>query len=518
MASRKERSLSNMRYGMIYQIMYLVCNFLIRISMIKFLGITALSLNGLFVEILSILSLAEMGVGTAITYSLYKPLAEKDEKHIAQLMNLFKRAYWLISAVMFALGICMIPFLPYLVKAIDVDLWYLRLVYFLFLAQTCASYVFSYKALLLVADQRADVQAKINIVVRLLFFALSFVMIAIFKNFIAYLFSEIGYAFFFYYYVGKVVDKMYPYIVHSKEELPKEEKKQIFFSVKQVFVGKLSNRVLNSTDNILISTLVGTTLVGVYSQYSMFTNGFLRLFSQINEAVVGSIGNLLAVESKKHAKETYDNLTYIFFLLGSICSTCLFVCINPFLQSIIGKDYLLPDTVLLLITIILFVETLKMPLWTFFNAAGLFKAEQYISLIGCILNIVVSIILGLKTGMVGIFIGTLVSLGLMIILKLFVLGNRCFDHAHADILFHYAIYSLTFLAELFLSTKACSMVATMVHSGISQFLINGVIGLAISFVLSYVLYISTNENNYLSRFVKTKLNRKKVVKTAEEVA
>ena len=503
--SRVKNSVKNAKYGMVYQVMYLVLNFVVRISIVNCLGITALSLNGLFTEILSILSLAEMGVGMAITYNLYKPLAEKDEEKIAQLMKLFKKAYWGITTTMFVGGMCLMPFLQYLVKEVDVSSSYLRLVYFLFLVQTCASYLFSYKALLLVADQKASVQAKINIVVRLAFFATSLLSIVVLKNFVCYLVSEAMYAFWFYFVVGKYVDKHYSYINKYESQLPKEETKEILTSVKQVFVGKLSNKVLNSTDNILISVLVGTNLVGVYSTYSMFTNGFLRLFSQVNEAIVGSVGNLIAVETAKKVKEKYEDLTYLFFVLGSVSSVCLYVAVNPFLKAFIGTKYLLPDAVLLTVVVNLFVETLKMPLWTFFNAAGMFKEDQNISLIGCILNVITSIILGKYLGMLGIFIGTLVSLMLMVVLKLDSMSKKLFESSEKGVIAKLFIYILVFGLQLFITVSLCNFIN--VSSTLLEFLLKGATGLCICLLLSVAPFMKTHEFLYIKNLAKHGANR-----------
>ena len=502
--NRTEKSIRNLSYGMIYQIMYLVMTFVVRIAIINFLGMTSLSLNGLFTEVLSLLTLSELGVGMAISYSLYKPLAEHDEKKITQLMQLFKKAYHIITLVMFVLGIALIPFLKYIIKDVDVSWNYQVLVYLLFLANTCVSYMFSYKALLLTADQKAYVQAKLNLFIRFAFFVLSLLMICVAKNYLLYLISEIGYSCIFYFVVAKKADEIYPYINDKVEPLSKDETHEIMLSIKRVFVGKLSSRILNSTDNLLISSLVSTIQVGIYGQYSMFTNGFLRVFAQVNEAVVGSVGNVLAVDSSEHAKETYNNLTYIFFLLGSISSVCMYVAINPFLRGFIGDKYVLADAVLIIVIVNLFLETLKMPLWTYFNCAGLFKEEQAISLVGCVLNIIISIIWGLQYGMFGIFLGTTVSLVLMIICKTVAIGKKSFAGAQKTICADFAKYCFVFVIEMIIA-KYCTIFSVTIP--FLEFFMKGCIGLLITIVGSLFMFQHTEQYRYLMQFVQRKIRK-----------
>ena len=504
--SRVASSVKNMSFGMMYQIMYLILNFVVRFSIIKFLGVTALSLNSLFTEVLGVLSLAEMGVGTAITYSLYKPLAEDDHTQIIKLMNFFKKAYHLITAFMLVAGLALIPLLPYIVTKVDVNNTYLIFIYILFLLQTCVSYINSYKALLLVADQKTWVQAKINLIVRTLFFLGSLIIIVFIKNFTLYVINEVLYNAVFYFTVAKVTDKMYPYL-NGKDKLSKQETKEIMTTVRQTFVGKLSNRVLNSTDNILISMLVGTNLVGVYSQYSMFVNGFLRLFSQVNESVVGSIGNIIAVESKDRSKQTFNRLNYIFFAMGSFCSICLFAGINPFLQGIVGKNYLLENSILIMVVINMFFETFKMPLWTYFIAAGLFQAEQKISLIGCFINLITSIILGKIYGMLGIFIGTFVSLLFMFMCKIIALDKNHFESEGISLVRDTFKYLGLFTIELVATYFICYKANISFNNPFIEFIVKVLIGGLIAIMLSCLPFIKTDEFKYLSWQVNKGVNK-----------
>lgn len=508
MSNRVEKSKRNAKFGLASQALYLILAFVLRIAITRSLGIVALSLNGLFSEVLSILSLAEMGVGLAITYNLYEPLSKGDKQRVAQIMNLLKRFYRAIFWFIMITGLALTPWIQKLVNDIQVSLPYLRLVYILFVFQTAAGYLFSYKTLLLIADQNAYVQSKLNLIWRSVFAGISLFAVAVLKNYIVYLISESMFYLVFYWICDRKISKMYPYL-SSNEQLPDEDKKKILTGVKQMFVGKLSNKILNSTDNILISLLVGTSYVGVYSQYSMFTNGFLRLFSSLNESIVGSVGNLIASESAEKVRKTLDQSTYLFFLAAIFCGSCLYAGIDPFLKAVMGKDYLLPRAVIALAVLNMMYEALKMPLWTFFSAAGLFKEDQWISLSGAILNVIVSIWWGKFSGMTGIFAGTFVSLLLMQICKAAVIARRFPDGNNAGkVLGKWAIYLALFVLALHLNDWVALWVSIQVISGIAEFALRVIIAALISLALGVLPFMRTEEFTYARGFISQIVHRK----------
>ena len=274
--SRIESSRKNIISGTVFQGMYLVMNFAIRILILRKAGIEALSLNGLFTEVIWVLSIAELGVGVSISYSLYKPLAEHDEEKTASVMRIFKKAYMAIGIAVFIAGMLVMPFLRHLITGMDPDMGYVRFVFFIFILQSAVPYFFSFKSALLNADQKNYVVTRMNLFIRTFFFILEGAVLIFTGNYVLYLGIQLLYNVVFQVVVSREVDKRYPYLKNAKP-LPKKETAAIFTNVRRMFVGRLSNRVLNSTDNILISTLVNTAMVGVYSQYSMLINGFLRL-------------------------------------------------------------------------------------------------------------------------------------------------------------------------------------------------------------------------------------------------
>ena len=422
---RLESSRKNLITGTIYQVLYLVMNFFVRILILKKAGIEALSLNGLFLEVASLLAISELGAGTAISYSLYKPLAERDHDRIASVMRIFKKTYRIIGCTIFLLGLLLMPFLGKLINKMDVDIGFVRLVFLLILIQASVPYFYSYKMLLLNADQKNHIANRINILIRTLFFIAEGLALILTGRYIVYLLIEILYNVCFQIVTSLETDRLYPYLKNAKP-LPREQIKEIIRNIRRGFFGKLSNKVLNTTDNILISTLIGTTMVGVYSQYSMLINAFLRLFSQTNTSIVGSVGNLLATETPEYCEHRFRNITWLFFAGGSFVSLCFLAGSSPFIRAVLGKNFQMSYGVLVILAMNLAFEITKMPLWTFFEAGGLFKENQFISVAGAVLNIVTSIVLGKFFGLAGIFAGTFLSLLLMAELKAATLYKKIF--------------------------------------------------------------------------------------------
>lgn len=483
MDGRLKKSKRNLYYGILYQVSYVFLNFITRMVMIRSIGMTSVSLNGLFSEVLSVLSLAELGIGSAIVYSLYVPLALGDTKKVTKIMNLYKISYRAIAGVIAIIGILLSPFIPRLITNTVIDNHYLIFVYFLFLTQTSTSYLFSYKASLLNADQKSYVVSIQTMITRVIFFFLNIACLVLFRNFMLYLILDILQTLMTNIFISRKVDEMYPY-VKGTDKLNSEERKAIFSNIKHLFIGNLSGKITNSSDNILISLLVGTNFIGPYSQYSMFINGIMRLFNQACGSITGSVGNLLATESHMKCKQTFENISFIFFMAASTCACCFYVLINPFLSIFIGHDYIMSDRIVYVLSVNLFFSILKMPLWTFVNASGLFKIDKYISIIGSSLNLIVSIILGMNYGITGIFIGTLISLIIQSFLKLELFYKVFLEDSGKRVIIQWISYFILCVVELIL----CKQIIELFSFGyiIQNFIIKTIISSTLPILLNAV--------------------------------
>lgn len=503
MDGRLKKSKRNLYYGILYQVSYVFLNFITRMVMIRSIGMTSVSLNGLFSEVLSVLSLAELGIGSAIVYSLYVPLALDDTKKVTKIMNLYKTSYRAIAGIIAMIGLLLSPFIPRLITNTVIDEHYLIFVYFLFLAQTSTSYLFSYKASLLNADQKSYVVSIQTMITRVIFFFLNIACLVLFRNFMLYLILDIIQTLVTNIFISRKVDQMYPY-VKGTDRLSREERKAIFSNIRHLFIGNLSGKITNSSDNILISLLVGTNWIGPYSQYSMFMNGIMRLFNQACGAITGSVGNLLATESPTKCKQTFEHISFIFFMAGSTCACCFYVLINPFLTVFIGHDYILTEMIVYVLSVNLFFSILKMPLWTFVSASGLFKIDKYISIIGSSLNLIVSILLGMNYGIAGIFTGTLISLLVQSFLKLELFYKGFLGKAGKRAVMRWISYLILCAAEFILCQRLAGSFSF--SHVILDIIVKSLLSAALPLFMNIIIFHKSEEFTYWYGMISGKLN------------
>lgn len=478
--ARTKNSIKNIIFALCLQGVTVVSNFVIRTIMIRRLGMQSVSLNGLFTEVLAALSMAELGVGTAIIYNLYKPLAENDHQKVRQLMGLFKEAYRIIAVTTFLVGLALCPWITYLVKSIHYPDAYIRLVYMLFVADLSMSYLFSYKVSLMNADQKSYVQSQISMAIKPAEIIIKIVVLLVTNNFVAYLVSSILVTFLGNLVRSYVVDRYYPWLGKNEEMLSKEERKEVFANIKNLFIKALSGKITSSTDNMLISALVDTLQVGYYSNYSLPIGVFRQLANQIAYGgVSASLGNLLVTEDEEKCTKVFYRLEYLFFVIAALSSVCVYCCITPFILAWLhSEEFLLAQSIVFICCLNLFMEIVNRPLWSIMEVSGLFKYDKYVSIAGSVVNLVVSIVLGMKLGMLGIFIGTFMTYLVQSLLKTILLFRM---RLHTSPWKQYGLMTLMcvgMLLQMFVANLLChkltfqnQIIAFIVYGLISAFVV-----------------------------------------------
>lgn len=512
--SRVQNSIKNTSYAFAMQFINTLFNFIFRTVVIKILGIQVQSLNGLFTEVLAALSLAELGVGSAIVYNLYKPLAEGNTEKVKQLMQLFKKAYRIIAGVTFTVGVLLCPFVPLIVNSVDYSRGYIQFVYMLFVVELSVSYLFSYKISLITADQKTYIFTKIDAILKIISLMVKIAVIVITRQYTVYLIACIVITVITNTIKSNIVNKRYSWLKEKCEPLPKEERANVFSNIKNIFIKSLSGKITNSTDNILISILVSTVQVGYYTNYSLVMGVFRQIANQIAyNGVTASLGNMMAQESKEKCIRVFYRLQYLFFLIAVVSAVAIRVCINPFIVGIWrlgGVEFLLPDYVLLVLCSTLFIEIVNRPLWAIMEVSGLFKYDKWASVAGSIVNLVVSIILGKKIGMAGIFIGTIITYLIQAIIKAYILFRMRFGVSpfryYINLISSFAAYGVLLVAV----EKLCTFIT--VKSTALQFVING--GIAVVSVLAVVFLFTfkTEQFNYFCQLTKSGVEKIRVRK------
>lgn len=407
--SRSSKSIKNFKIALLGQGSGLVISFIARIIFIRILGSEYLGLNGLFTNILTVLSLAELGVGEAITYSLYKPLAENDNYKCKMLMQLYKKMYIIIGIIILIVGIFVTPFLPYIINDIP-SIKGINYIYILFVINTSVSYFFSYKRNLIIADQNRYVATIYRYFFYFLLNIFQIVFLIITRNYIIFLILQIFFTLIENFFISLKANKMYPYLKdNSKIQLDKDSKKEIIKNTKAMMMHKIGGTIVSSTDNILLSKFVGLIEVGLYSNYFLITNALNIIYGQFYSSILASVGNLVVEQKTEHQYKVFQNIDFMGFLVYSFSSVCLLCLFNPFITLWIGKQYTFNISIVLVIVINFYITGMRKSVLTFREASGLFYKDRWKAIIEAIVNLIASIILANKYGTIGVFLGTLIS-------------------------------------------------------------------------------------------------------------
>lgn len=410
-SSRVENSIRNTIYALGTQIISMLMSFIVRTVFIYTLGKNYLGFNGLFSNIFSILSLTELGMGTAIIYSMYKPVAQEDHRKIAALLNLYRTFYRIVGIIVAILGLSLLPFLDYLVSGIQ-DIPELEIIYLLYLSSSVISYFFAYKKSMLTVYQQDYISSRINLLINFIQGIIQIAILILWHNYILYLLVLTISTFFNNWLNSLYADYKYQYLKEYRSERVDEETKQkIYTDVKAIFVSRISSAIVTSTDNLLISAFVSTIILGLYSNYIMLINVVNTIINRILDSLVGSVGNLIAVESIERVYLIFKRVLFINYWLVAFSSMSFFILANPFITLWIGKSYLLSSGIIFMIALNLFMRLIRNTFIMFDNAFGHFVELKKKNIIEPIINIVASLlfILVFKMGIIGVLLGTFVS-------------------------------------------------------------------------------------------------------------
>ena len=408
--SRIKNSTLNLATGLFGRFLTIFLNFAVRTIFINCLNEAYLSVNGLYSNILTVLSLAELGFGSAIVYRMYEPVAEHNNKKTAALLHFYKHIYRIIGLAIFGAGLCVIPFLDVIIKD-KPDVPGLTLYYAIFLLNTVASYWFSsYKASIFSADQKDYVKTNVQNISTIIQAVVQVALLLIFRQYLLYLLVQVARNIFVNLYIAHLTNKRYPEVVAYKDtSLSNEEKKSLLKDVGALFLTRLGHVALNGTDNIIISAVVGVLWVGRLSNYALICDSVTSVLCQITAAITGSLGNFFATEDKPAGYELFKKIEFLNFWLYGFSFIALVVLLDPFVRLWAGDKFVLGLPIAFAIALNFFVAGYMNTLWVFRSTLGLFKQGKFRPIIVALLNIVLSILLGKLWGVFGVLFATFLS-------------------------------------------------------------------------------------------------------------
>lgn len=389
----------------------LLLQFVLRTCLIYIMGAEYLGLNGLFSNIFAFLNLAELGIGSAIVFSMYKPIADGDTEKVKSLQAMYKRFYLIITLIIAGLGVVVLPFLKYLINgdvSADINIY---LLYILYLVNTLFGYFAAHKRSLLFAHQRNDVENKIATICMFGMTSMQIAVLFIFKNYYIYFVVNMIFTVLECVIVHMWANKLFPELRGKSAPLDKSTKKEIFKNVGAISLHKVGSAVVYSTDNILISSFLGLVLLGAYSNYYLIISTLTSVFILLNNALKGSVGNLIASADKEYVYERYKKINFLFSILTAFSTICMLVLFQPFISTWTKGDpiYLLEFSTVILLCVSFYIGKMRSGTGIFKECGGLFKQDQWKPIVESVVNLGASILFGIWWGLNGIILGTILS-------------------------------------------------------------------------------------------------------------
>lgn len=406
---RLEKSIKNLLTAWIGQFLLIFIKFFTRRFFTQFLSDDYLGLEGVFSNVIGLLSLAELGIGTAIGYALFKPLAEKDEAAVKAIMELFARIYRRIGVIVFGLGMLILPFLTMLSPEAK-NLEYVHIIFFLYVVNSSVGYFFSYKTTLASANQEYYLYLRNHYIFCICMNLVQIFVLWYFRSYFIFAAVQIGFTISEYICLSKVLDHRYP-LLKDKQHYPLDTEigKKIWQDTKQISISKIGTQIISSTDNLVISNILGLAVAGVYGNYVLIISSLTAIICQVMAAMSASIGNLVAEEGVEKQKDVFWLTMLINTFFYSVTSVCLYNLAQPFIAFWLGGDYLLGNHILLAMVAVYYITGLRAHVTTFKYAYGLFQMEAKKACIEAVLNLGLSIVLAWKIGLMGVVLGTILS-------------------------------------------------------------------------------------------------------------
>lgn len=407
---RTKNASRNILFGVILKAYQILVPFLMRTAMIYLMGVQYLGLNSLFTSVLQVLNLAELGVGSAMVYSMYKPIAEDDNTTICALMKLYRTYYRVIGLVIAVVGCALTPFVPHLIKS-DVPAGInIYILYLLNLAATVLSYwLFAYKNSILQAHQRTDVVSKVTLITSTIQYGLQLFVIWAFRNYYLYVIVMLATQALTNIVTAVCADRLYPQF-KPKGKVDKPQVQRINQRIRDLFTSKIGGIIYDSADTIVISAFLGLTVLAVYHNYFYILNSITGLIAVVFTACTAGIGNSIVVESKEKNYQDLNKFTFIITWIAGFCSVCLLCIYQPFMELWVGNNLMLSLSAVVCFVIYFFVRQFNALFNLYKDASGMWHEDRLRPLAAALTNLILNLILVQFIGIYGILLSTVLAI------------------------------------------------------------------------------------------------------------
>ena len=483
--------------------------FINRYFMVHYLGVTYLGLTSLFTNILSVLSLADLGIGTSIVFLLYKPLADHDMRKLSGIMSFYRHIYQAIAGVIFILGMFLIPFLKYIVGS-KINYPHIYMLFIIYLLGSVTSYLFSYNQTLLYADQKNHIVSWVNLIVTYVMLTLQITTVLLFKNPLLYAALFVFSNFVTNIIVSIITNKIYEFGKYKKQKINRKEKTLLRQNVVGNMFLRVSGVVVTGTDNIFLSMFAGVTIVGLYANYVTLTNVIQRIITQMISAVTGSIGNFVTQRDRASSENLFFNLQFINFIFVSMASLGICYLSNDVITVWLGKRYIISQFDIILIAFSFYIMNYRMIGWNFISVYGLaqymkaFSVNEMIANVG--LTLLFMAVLHLK--LTGILLGTITSTLLTVSWQdPYIIFHHAFKTSVKKYFQRYFFNLFILIFEFTLLNILLRLFESLNLSVLQQIGILIPLIVVLSCLIPCLFYIRTNEIKYIIRVFNKLLRR-----------
>lgn len=399
----------NIVFGTILKIYQVLLPFIMRTIMMYTIGVEYLGLNSLFTSVLQVLNLAELGVGSAMVFSMYKPIAEDDTATICALMKLYKHYYRIIGSVILVIGLILTPSIPRLISGsvpYNINIYVL---YLLNLSATVLTYwLFAYRNSVLQAHQRNDIASKITIITDSVKYAFQIAALVLFHNYYLYIIFVLFTQVINNVLVAMASRKLYPNY-NPCGKLPEEIVNSINGKIKDLFTSKLGHTIVASADTIVISAFLGLTVLAQYQNYYYIMSSIISFMSIIYSSITAGVGNSMLIKTKKQNYGDFKTFTLLVTFVSGLCISCFLNLYQPFMKMWMGNDMLLPYSIVILLCVYFWFYELVMMISVYKDAGGIWHQDRFRPLIAGVVNLILNLVLVRIIGLYGIVLSTIIS-------------------------------------------------------------------------------------------------------------
>lgn len=481
---RTKNAKRNGIWGMISRLVGLLLPFISRTVIIKFLGSEYLGLNGLFTSILTVLNLTELGVGSAIVYSMYKPIALGDDDLVCALLNLYRKIYRIIGVGIVIIGLIIVPFIRNLVSGeipSDVNIYILFILYIL---NTSVSYfLFAYKKSLIHACQRDDITSKICICTDVFLNILQVIFLIATRNYYWFIIWQIVSVL-----VSNIInsyyaDKLFPQY-QSRGQISKEQGADIKKRVTGLMVIKIAAVSRNALDSIIVSAYLGLKMVAMYNNYYYIINALSSILLVLMNAIAASVGNSVAVESTEKNLHDMKNINFLYMMISGLCTACLVSMYQPFMRIWVGDKLMFSDMIMLLFSVYFILQKVGDVQAQYFDAAGLWWHGKWRGIIETFFNLVLNLLLGYFWGVIGIVGATIITI---VAINFPLSTYYTFKFYYKEKMYPFVLEQMCIIGKIVISSAVCYIVSLYIPNG--NIFVSKVLFLGLKGIVAIIVYL-----------------------------